>query len=215
MMLPVGLINAADPRQAAQDAFELGRIKDTPYRPGNYALEVCAGLAAACAEAMRPQATIEGVIAQGVRPLSSTPRAAVEQALGWAREVDQVCDLRPLFAERYRGQPASNAVEVFSAGLAILYLAGQSTREAILAGVNFGRDCDCISYVAAGLAGALNGMDSVPAAWVETVEEALKTDPYTVSRRSLHDTAQGLYRALRNEMARSAARIAELEGQID
>ena len=88
-------------------------------------------------------------------------RAAVEQALSWTREVEDVWGLRPLFSERYHGQPASNAVEVFSAGLAIFSMVGHNTRDAILAGVNFGRDCDCISYVAAGLAGALNGIDSL------------------------------------------------------
>jgi len=71
--------------------------------------------------------------------------------------------------------------------------------------------------VCAGLAAAcaLNGIDSVPAAWVEIVERELETDPYTVSRRSLHDTAQGLYQALLNEIERSKARIAELEQLCD
>ena len=213
MMLPVGLINACDPRQAARDALDLGRLKDNPYGPQNYALEVCAGLAAACAEAMRPQATIESIVAEGISHLSSTPRAAAEQALSWTEEVDEVWDLRPLFAEKYRGYPPSNAVEVFSAGLCIFRMVGNSTRDAVLAGVNFGRDCDCISYVAAGLAGALNGIDSVPAEWIEVVEEELKTDPYTVSTRSLKDTALGLYQALLNEMAQAKQRIVELEAQ--
>lgn len=213
MMLPVGLVNAGDPRQAALDARSLGQIKDAPHRANNYALDVCAGLAAACAEAMRPQATVESILDEAVRQLPLRPRAAVEQGLGWAREVKTVWDLRPLFAERYRGQPASNAVEVFAAGLAIFSIVGHNTREAILAGVNFGRDCDCISYVAAGLAGTLNGIDSVPAEWVEAVEEALKADPYTVSTRSLYDTVQGLYQALQNEMARSKARLVELDRQ--
>lgn len=213
MMLPVGLINACDPRQATCDALDLGRLKDTAYAPQNFALEVCAGLAAACAEAMRPEATIESVITEGVRPLSSTPRAAVEQALIWTEEVEEVWDLRPLFADKYRGHPASNAVEVFSAGLSILRMVGENTRDTILVGVNFGRDCDCISYVAAGLAGAMNGICSVPAEWVETVEQELESDPYTVSTRSLADTAQGLYQALLKEMERAKQRIAELEAQ--
>jgi ADP-ribosylglycohydrolase len=214
MMLPVGLVNACDPKQAARNALDLGRIKDTPYRPFNYALQVCAGLAAACAEAMRPAATVESVIAAGKRPLSSTPLAAVEEALGWTEEVDQVWDLRPRFAEKYRGHRASNAVEVFSTGLSIFCMVGEDTRDAILAGVNFGRDCDCISYVAAGLAGALNGIESVPPEWVDIVEEELVTDPYTVSRRSLLDTAKGLYQALLNEMNRAKRRIVELEQQM-
>lgn len=214
MMLPVGLINACDPGQAARDALDLGRLKDTDNRPFNYALEVCAGLAAACAEAMRPQASIPSIVAAGLHPLSSTPRAAVEGALQWAQEAAEVWDLRPLFAEKYRGQPASNAVEVFSAGLAIFSMVGHNTRDAILAGVNFGRDCDCISYVSAGLAGALNGIDSVPAEWIEIVETELETDPYTVSRRSLADTAFGLHQALLNEINRARTRISELETQL-
>lgn len=214
MMLPVGLVNACDPIQAARDALDLGRLKDTPHRPFNYALEVCAGLAAACAEAMRPGATVEAIVAEGLSHLSSSPRAAAEEALAWTEEVDEVWDLRPRFAEKYRGQRASNAVEVFSTGLAIFRMVGKNTRDAILTGVNFGRDCDCISYVAAGLAGALNGIDSVPSEWIEVVEKELETDPYTVSRRSLADTATGLYQALLNEMDRTKQRIAELEQQI-
>jgi ADP-ribosylglycohydrolase len=214
MMLPVGLINACNPAQAARDALDLGRLKDTSHRPGNYALEVCAGLAAACAEAMRPQATVASILAEGMRHLSSVPLAAVEEAQAWTEEVDEVWDLRPRFAEKYSGHPASNAVEVFSAGLAVFRMVQGDTRDAILAAVNFGRDCDCISYVAAGLAGTLSGIDSVPAEWIKIVEEELKTDPYTVSRRSLEDTAQGLYRALLNELGGTKQRVAELEQQI-
>ncbi len=54
MIMPVGVINACNPAQAAQDAYDLGRIKDVRGVPGNYALEVCAGIAAAAAEALRP-----------------------------------------------------------------------------------------------------------------------------------------------------------------
>jgi hypothetical protein len=63
------------------------------------------------------------------------------------------------------------------------------------------------------LAGALNGIDSVPAEWVAVIEQELETDPYTVSTRSLKDTAKGLYQALLSEMERTEKRIAELEAQ--
>lgn len=212
MMLPVGLVNAGDPRQAAQDALDLGRIKDVAHLAFNYALEVCAGLAAACAEAMRPTATVESVIAEGLRQLSQVPLAEVQEVLGWTNEVDEVWDLRPRCAAKYHNRRASNAVEVFGTGLAILRMVEGNTKDAILTSVNFGRDCDCISYVAVGLSAALNGLGEVPQEWVDTVEEELVTDPYTVSRRSLEDTAQGLYRALLNEMDGQSRRLAELEG---
>ncbi len=48
--------------------------------------------------------------------------------------------------------------------------------------------------------------------WVQTIEDELPTDPYTVSRRSLRETAQSLHRALLNEIERSKRQIAEVEG---
>ncbi len=211
MMLPVGLVNACDPRQAALDALDTGRLKDSPHRAFNYALEVCAAVAAACAEAVRPAATVEGVIAEALRHLSSAPLAEVEDGQRWTGEVEDVWALRPLFAAKYQGHPISNAVEVLSAGLAILRMVQGDTHKAILTSVNFGRDCDCISYVAVGLSAALNGLGDMPREWIDTVEEELKTDPYTVSRRSLADTAHGLYQAAVNEVNKSKQRIAELE----
>ncbi len=214
MMLPVGLVNACDPRQAALDALGSGRLKDSPHHAFNFALEVCAAVAAACAEALRPDATVERVIAEALSHLSASPRAEVEASLAWTGEVEDVWALRPLFAEKYHNRPTSNAVEVLAAGLCILRMVEGDTHQAILASVNFGRDCDCISYVAAGLSAALHGLGSTPREWLDIVEEELKTDPYTVSRRSLEDTAQGLYQAMLNEMERSQARIAELQAQI-
>jgi ADP-ribosylglycohydrolase len=214
MMLPVGLVNACDPRQAALDALDTGRLKDSPHHAFNYALEVCAAVAAGCAEALRPGATVERVIAEALCHLSEEPRSEVEAALAWTGQVEDVWALRPLFAEKYHNRRASNAVEVLSAGLSILRMVAGDTHQAILASVNFGRDCDCISYVSVGLSAALHGLGTTPREWLDIVEEELKTDPYTVSRRSLEDTAQGLYQAMLNELARGKARVAEVEAQI-
>jgi ADP-ribosylglycohydrolase len=210
MMLPVGLVNACNPREAARDALNLGRIKDRPHTPGNYALEVCAALAAACAEAVRPAANVATVLEEAKRHLSPVPLAAIEEGLAWAEQAETVWDLRTPFADKYRGLPQSNAVEVLAAGLSILAKVGGDTRQAILAAVNFGRDCDCMSYLAAGLSGAIGGIDSVPAEWVKVIEDELPSDPYTVSRRSLADTANGLYQAALNEMNRAKVRLANL-----
>ena len=42
-----------------------------------------------------------------------------------------------------------------------------NTKEAILAGVNMGRDTDCVAAVAAGIAGALTGGESIPEEWIK------------------------------------------------
>ena len=64
--------------------------------------------------------------------------------------------------------------------------------------VNFGRDCDSIATVAGAIAGAFSGIDTIPAAWIETVDAAREEEP------SQGDLAEGLYCALQNEL--SAAR---------
>jgi ADP-ribosylglycohydrolase len=52
MIMPVGMVNACHPEAAARDALELSRIKDVQGRPGNFALDVSAAIAAATAEAL-------------------------------------------------------------------------------------------------------------------------------------------------------------------
>ncbi len=211
MIMPVGMVNACRPDDAARDALQLGRIKDVQGRPGNYALEVCAAIAAATAEALRPKATVESVIDTALEQLSSEPRKEVQQGLDWAKEASDWKDLRPLYAARYEGKPISNAVEVLSGGLACFYVAKGRPREAILYAVNFGRDTDCKAYVAGGLAGALRGIEALPAEWVKIVEEEVVNDPYTVSRRTARQAAEGLHKACLAEMAKAKRAVIEIE----
>jgi ADP-ribosylglycohydrolase len=211
MIMPVGMVNACRPDDAARDALQLGRIKDVEGRPGNYALEVCAALAAATAEALRPKATVESVIDIALGQLSPEPCKEVQQGLNWAKKANDWKDLRPLYATRYEGKPISNAVEVLSGGLACFYVAKGRPREAILYAVNLGRDTDCKAYVAGGLAGALRGIEAIPAEWVKIVEEEVVTDPYTVSRRTARQAAEGLYRVCLAELARAEKAVTEIE----
>ncbi len=217
MIEPVGLVNACNPRQAALDAHDVGRLKDVHGRvgrPGNYALEVAAGVAAGVAAAMQPEASVGGVIETVLAELSSVPRREVEDGLTWAREHTDWRALRPLYDDRYRGHPISNAVEILSSALAVFYLVDGDPREALLASVNLGRDCDCRAYVAGGLAGALNGASTLPREWIDVIEQQLPTDPYTVSRRSLRDTAGGLYQATLNTLEEAKRQTALIEALL-
>jgi len=214
MILPVGMVNAMNPAQAAQDAYDLGRIKDMRGVKGNYALEVCAGIAAAAAEALKPLATVESVIATALSCLTDIPRKEVEAGLAWAKAAKDWKELRPLYDEKYRGKPMSNAVEVLSGALACFLIADGQPKLAILYAVNLGRDTDCKAYVAGGLAGALRGIEALPAEWVRTVEEEVVDDPYTVSRRTAREAAEGLYQAALNEMRRMKATVEMIESIV-
>lgn len=215
MIMPVGMVNACRPEAAARDALELGQIKDVKGRPGNYALEVCAAIAAATAEALRPNATVDSVIEKALVQLPPEPRREVEQGLNWARQAKDWKELRPLFEKRYEGKPISNAVEVLSGGLACFLVADGQPREAIVYAVNLGRDTDCKGYVAGGLSGALRGIDAIPSQWIETVEKEIVNDPYTVSHRTARQAAEGLYRACINEMQRIRTAAREIDSMTD
>ena len=60
--------------------------------------------------------------------------------------------------------------------LGLVLLTGGSYREAVLGGVNYGRDADSIASMAGAIAGALSGVDTVPAEWRQGVSAASKTD---------------------------------------
>ena len=53
--------------------------------------------------------------------------------------------------------------------LAILVAAGGDTRDAVVGGANMGRDTDTIASLAGQFAGALNGIDDLPDAWLEAL----------------------------------------------
>jgi len=232
MMQPLGLISACRPDVAAKDALDLGRIKDSQGRPlwredkqtedgrfrstliYNHALENCAAIAAATAEAIRPNATVDSVIATALEQLPPGSRKEVETVLGFARNAKNWKDIRPLYQKFYEGRPVSNAIDILAGGLACFKLADGQPREATLYAVNLGRDTDCKAYVAGGLAGALRGIQAWPPEWVELVEKAVVTDPYTVDKRNARQIAEGLYRAAINELNKVKRQTSELESLL-
>jgi ADP-ribosylglycohydrolase len=232
MMQPLGLINACRPDVAAKDALDLGRIKDSQGRPlwrddrpnedgkfkstlvYNNALECSAAIAAATAEAVRPNATVDSVIAAALAQLPPGSRKEVETVLGFAQNAESWKDLRAPYQKFYEGRPISNAIDVLAGGLACFKLADGQPREATLYAVNLGRDTDCKAYVAGGLAGALRGIDAWPPEWVALVEKAVGTDPYTVDKRTARQVAEGLYAACLNELQKVKSQTSEIESLL-
>jgi len=206
---PLGLINAGDPQGAADDSFEVGKV---------YIWETAFGLRwaalynASIAEACKPSATVESVLdvakqyvhyraeAGSLYALYDTIEREVDRALELANKCDDPARLRAEFYEHYYGggylsYGMSQANEIVSKGLAIFALTQGDPREAILTAVNFGRDTDCLAAVAAGLSGALSGVQAIPGEWVNQVNEATAQDPYTNNSRTIEETADGLLEA--------------------
>ena len=232
MMQPLGLISACRPDVAAKDALDLGRIKDVQGRPlwrddkfgedgrvrstmiYNNALENAAAIAAATAEALRPNATVDSIIATALAQLPPGSRKEVETVLGFAQNAKDWKEIRPLYQKFYEGRPISNAIDILAGGLACFRLANGRPREAVLYATNLGRDTDCKAYVAGGLAGALRGIDAWPKEWVNVVEKAVLTDPYTVDKRTARQVAEGLYTACLNELRKVKNQTSEIDSLL-
>ena len=81
----------------------------------------------------------------------------------------------------------------------------------ILAGVNMGRDTDCVAAVAGGIAGALSGSESIPADWISQLDYATSINPHTNSKRTLKENADGVYHAFKKMLKRQQAYIQQMD----
>ena len=199
---PVGLMNGGNPEQAALDSIELGSLYQ-PYIA--HSLEWGAAYNAAIAEALKPDATIETVIETGLSYLSAGLRSQVEEGLQWAEEADSYQKLRDLFYQRYNGGRGirygmSMSPELVTKGFALFKYYSGDPGKTILGAVNFGRDTDCTAAIASGLSGSFSGMKNIRTEWVEQVDRATLANDYTVSQRTIEETADGLYRAFQAEL---------------
>jgi ADP-ribosylglycohydrolase len=208
---PLALVNAGDPEAAADDTFEVGSVYCAET---SFGLRWAALYNAAVAEAAAPGSTVEAVLDTALRFSRFRAEAGnlysgydtiereVRRALELAARHDDPFALRDEFYGLYAGGDylvygQSQANEIVSKGLAVFSLTRGDPREAIVAAVNFGRDTDCLAAVAGGLAGALSGAGAIPPEWIGQVDKATAKDPYTNSKRTVDETADGLLEAFR------------------
>ncbi|UCC67162.1 MAG: ADP-ribosylglycohydrolase family protein [Armatimonadota bacterium] len=215
---PLGLINAGDPEGAEDDCFDVGKVY---MRETAFGMRWAALYNAAIAEACKPEATAASVLevakrfvqyraeAGSLYALYDTIEMEVKQALELAAKHRDAMAMRDEFYQYYQGGDyfnygMSQANEIVSKGLAVFAISKGDPKESILTSVNFGRDTDCLAAIAAGLAGALSGTQTIPQEWIDQVNEATKQDPYTNNGRSIEQTADGLLDAFRARHKRMA-----------
>ena len=201
MMATVGVVNAGNPKQAALDALDVGRLKDQSGVNGNYALEVASAVAAGIAEGLSMDATVDSVTAAALDQLSPEPRVGVERALEYVPAGGDWRQLREFLDTYYKGRTILWPVETLGTALASVWVTQADPREAVIAAVNLGRDTDGRACVAGSLSGALRGTSVLPSEWEQIISEQVVNDPYTVSRRTPRETGAGLYAAVNANLA--------------
>lgn len=186
MNSPLGMICPCDPRTAFALAYELGFLSEA------YSAYTAGMAAAAVAAAMCPGATPEDVVRETLavsrahhvngpiferwawadavgRPVEN----AVEAALDIARQLGDARAIRePLYEALNLSPLFSEAAQTIAVALAMFLVADGDPRKAIIGAVNYGRDCDSYASVAGAIAGALRGVEVLPADWVATVRAA-------------------------------------------
>ncbi|NDJ60480.1 MAG: ADP-ribosylglycohydrolase family protein [Chloroflexi bacterium] len=179
---PLGLISACRPHEAYQLGFDLA------FLTAGYAKSSSALYVAAVAEAMRPDATVDGVISAAREAHIAFSRRRegdhwhntewrydpniqfLDKALEVARRERDVFAIRePLMEILEWGHLFSEAIHTLVVALSMVVAAEGDVKQSIMGAIMYGRDKDSYASVAGALAGALNGVDGIPPEWIQPV----------------------------------------------
>lgn len=226
---PVGVVNAANPRQAYQDGVNVASVnQDGPNR------DAAATVAAGVAEALSPDATIDSVVEVMLETSSDTLFRAMDLSLGLADESDTVAEYVEHFYDRLldwrwpavewdremytQGRVFSaDSIEILPAAVGILRLCEGDTERSLVEAASFGRDCDTIASVVGNITGALHGADSLREEWIERCEAANAEFFDEVHGRDnvdFEEVSEWLIEALENERRRARQRADVLDSLL-
>lgn len=200
-MGPVGLINAGDPRQAFLDALEVGSV----IQSGS-SLAAAGAVAAAVSAAMEPHATPDTIFAATLGQLGGETAERVELAIRLAAQCESGAEFKRRFHATMLTKVA-DALEVVPAAFGILRVTSCAVAESMIAGANFGRDCDTIASIAGSIAGAYQGAAGISQDWKDAVAAANPGQP------GISELSEGMCAALMAEKERCGHRLAFL-GEI-
>jgi ADP-ribosylglycohydrolase len=210
---PIGLINAGDVQGAKEDILEVGQLYQTTNSRG---LKWAMVTGVAIAAAAKPNATVDSVL--GAIFDNCDPDIVLRELHRQLKHTEDCKDFRELriaFDTEYNGYGmpyyASSANEVVTKAVCIFRMVKGITKDAIIAGVNLGRDTDCLAAVSAGISGALTGGRSIPEEWVHQVDKATKLNIYTNTQRTIQENSDGIYNAYKARLNKMRAIISEMD----
>ena len=221
---PIGLINAGDIRGAIDDIREVGQLYNTANSRGILWAEVTV---TAIAAATKSGATVDSVIGavfdncdkvdtrSSARRHSRRNRAGAETHRQLQRCARDAPEVRRHLQRHGDRLAHSYANEMVTKAICVLRMTKGNTWEAMKAGVNMGRDTDCLTAVAAGMSGALSGAGSIPPEIIRQADHATSVNPHTNSKRTLRETSDGLYNAFKARLARMKTYIDEMDAASD
>lgn len=169
---PMGILNAGNPRRAAQETFEVASLIHSG--PSGFSRDAACALAAAIAAAFAPDATVESIVRAATAYLPPTTARVMREEIAAYQEIatetgEYVAFRAAAYAHGLR-EIIADPRETVPVALALFRLADGDPNHAIIMGANYGRDADTIATMVGGLAGAFSGVAAFKAAWMEKAE---------------------------------------------
>ncbi len=185
---PVGIVNACNPLQAARQAYDLAGLIHT--HDVGYCQDGAASMAAAVAEAMSPDASMESILGAAsrviVRISGQEMRDRITAAVELARDkADYEAFREGVYAdpERFFRRIGCDSLETVPLALALFYLADGNVEQCVTYSANFGRDADTIASMCGAIAGAFRGVRAIKGDWVTKAQRVTTVDQASLAAR--------------------------------
>lgn len=212
MIGPIGIINACDPKQAAQDAAEVALIIQAPESGGT---ESSKAIAAATAAAFCPDATVDSIIDAALENVSKNTREIISEALDIAAKYPDIKSIRePIRAHFMPTYPYADGVETAAEAIALFAVTKGDVREGMIGATNLGRDTDCIGGMLGPICGAYKGIDSIPEEWVKQCDLAISRNPYTMQKMSMETLSEKMMEAVLNHKNNMQKQVSTLDSML-
>ncbi len=206
---PFGVINACNPQKALTDAF------DALFTSEGYPRYSAAIAAAMIASAMKPDATINEIVSDGLDAakihksqveghrwqgnklydvVGVKNEKLIKQAVELAEKHGNPYTLREELLKHVQQQFGADAGETLAIAVAMFCAAKGDYTETIKGAVNCGRDNDSSASVAGAIAGAFNGADKILPDWIELVETVNPGPTFRQIAKSMEEIIIARYR---------------------
>ena len=220
----IPIINACDIDGVTRDIRDVGRA----YQPLD-SLAFPWGIAynSGVVHAMRPDATVDSVIETVRNYGNDAIRKELDHVLSIAAKYNDPLEMRDEINDMYANESSpycvtkimksygiASIMETVGRAMAIFLVTKANVKEGVIAGANFGRDADCLAATVGGLSGALTGSATIPQEWIVLVDNATANMPYTCSKMTLNETADGMYGALKAKIKKMEKHVDYMESQF-
>jgi ADP-ribosylglycohydrolase len=182
---PVGLVNAGNPRAAAQQAYAVAAL--IHVGEVDFCQDAAAAVAAAVAAGLRPGTTASNACREALsvlHPVSGAPMGdLIGEAVDLAGQVSGYEEFRERYYAQFLQSIFCDSRETVPAAFALAVLADGRLSEAVEYAANFGRDTDTIASMTGGLCGAVTAPSAIPESWIAALGPAALSSAETLAAR--------------------------------